>query len=192
MTEKNKNILSVDCDFVKDSRSLVELIKFVLQYIDKIEDTHIVISQKHVDIYYILEPLLKNKKTIDVVSIDHHHDLTYPNFPIDKGLASSNWLGYYLMKPNFIDNAYWLSNYTSDPDAGVKCEDWITITKTFDDIAFDSFDYLFICESPSYATNEFSLCAYRILIEIITRLKNKDKFFFMRPTLLNHKYAFIN
>ena len=84
MTEKNKNILSVDCDFVKDSRSLVELIKFVLQYIDKIEDTHIVISQKHVDIYYILEPLLKNKKTIDVVSIDHHHDLTYPNFPIDK------------------------------------------------------------------------------------------------------------
>ena len=66
------------------------------------------------------------------------------------------------------------------------------LLKHFDDIAFDSFDYLFICESPSYATNEFSLCAYRILIEIITRLKNKDKFFFMKPTLLNHKYAFIN
>ena len=32
MTETNKNILSVDCDFVKDSKSLVELIKFVLQY----------------------------------------------------------------------------------------------------------------------------------------------------------------
>ena len=100
------NILSIDTDYVQSPVSFENLIKFYLNYIENINIKNILFSQAHANIFYILDPLLKQKKTVDLVSIDHHHDIWYHNnqLPINS-FRSSNWLGYYLKIGN------WKTNY---------------------------------------------------------------------------------
>ena len=100
------NILSIDTDYVVSNVHFNNIINYFLNYIDDIELQNIIFSQAHSNIFYILDPIFRNKKSVDIVNIDHHHDLWYPESP-KNSFNSSNWLGFYLEKKNFIDNVYW-------------------------------------------------------------------------------------
>ena len=101
--KKTINVLSIDTDYVRSPVSFENLIKFYLNYIDEINIKNILFSQTHSNFFYILEPLLKQNKTIDLVSVDHHHDIWYKEIPLNS-FDSANWLGHYLQKKNFINN----------------------------------------------------------------------------------------
>ena len=83
-------------------------------------------------IFYTLDPLFKKEQLIDLVTIDHHHDIWYQQVPINS-YNSGNWLGYYLNKKNFINNAYWLANYDSDRN---NHNDLVTITYDINEVKF--------------------------------------------------------
>ena len=185
------NILSIDTDYVQSPVCFENLIKFYLNYIDDVDIKNILFSQAHANIFYILDPLLKQKETIDLVSIYHHHDIWYYNnqLPINS-FKSSNWLGYYLKKKNFIDNIFWLANYDSFREGH---DDMLHITYDIEDIKFKKFDYIFVCNSPCYS-NLLSESAYNTLVSITTHVKNCKKFDFFKPNILNHitQEIFIN
>lgn len=179
----NLNILSIDTDYVQSPVSFENLIKFYLNYIDDINIDNILFSQAHANIFYILEPLLKQKKTIDLVNVDHHHDIWYFNnqVPINS-FMSSNWLGYYLQKKNFINNVFWLANHDSRREGH---DDMLHISYDIEDVKFKNFDYIFVCNSPNYS-NLLSEAAYSTLLNITTHTKNCKKFDFFKPNIVNH------
>jgi len=179
--KKTLNVLSIDTDYVRSPVSFENLIKFYLNYIDDINIKNILFSKAHSNIFYILEPLLKQNKTIDLVSVDHHHDIWYKEIPLNS-FDSANWLGHYLQKKNFINNVFWLANYDSGREGH---DDMLHITYDIEDVKLKNFDYIFVCNSPSYS-NLLSEAAYSTLVNITTHTKNCEKFDFFKSNLINH------
>ena len=181
MTDNTLNVLSIDTDYVQSPRHFNDIIKFFLNYINDLDVKNIVFSQVHANIFYTLDPLCKRKQLIDLVTIDHHHDIWYQQVPINS-YNSGNWLGYYLNKKNFINNAYWLANYDSDRN---NHNDLVTITYDINEVKFKKFDYVFVCNSPNYS-NILSEAAFETLINIVKHTKECEKFNFYKPNLVNH------
>ena len=196
--QKNKiNILSIDTDYVQSPISFNNLIKYFLYHIDKIDIKNILFSQAHANIFYILDPLLKKQEIVDLVTIDHHHDIWYFNdqLPINS-FQSSTWLGYYLRKKNFINNVFWLANYDSIRTGKSGCppiDDAIHIMYDIKDVQFEKFDYIFVCNSPHYS-NSLNESAYETLVNIVMHIKKCKKFDFFKKNILNHitQEVFIN
>lgn len=180
------NVLSIDTDWVTSPYHFTKLFNFYLNYIDKIDLKNICFSQIHANIFHTLEPLYQSKKTIDLISIDHHHDYNLPNGHVPtKSFASHNWLGYYLSKKNFINNVFWLANY--DSQRGLFNDgDILNVTYDIDEVKLDNFDYIFVCNSPSYS-NLISECLFNSLIEVTKSFKKCDKFDFYKPNLITHQ-----
>lgn len=176
-----KSVLSIDCDYITTPEKSVEIVNFFLKHVENIEIKNINFSQIHANIHYILQPLLLNKESIDIVNIDHHHDIYYKEYKED-AFKSSSWLGHYLKYPNFIQNAYWLCNYDS---IKTSPDDLINMTYNINDVDFKRFDYLFVCESPIYCT-PFGSVTYNILFDIVKHTKKINNEDFYKPNILNH------
>tara|TARA_R100001163_G_scaffold65292_2_gene61978 strand:- start:1207 stop:1776 length:570 start_codon:yes stop_codon:yes gene_type:complete len=177
------NVLSIDTDYVRSPQAFNNLIKYFLKYVSDIQIKNFVFSQSHANIFYILEPLLKEKKLIDLVTIDEHHDISYFDNEANESFCSSNWLGYYLKKQNFIDNIYWLTNHDSMKQK--IHADKLYVAYEFEDIFFEKFDFIFVCNSPFYSNVISELC-FQTLINIVTHNKKCQKKDFFKPNLLNH------
>jgi hypothetical protein len=175
------NVLSIDTDYVTSNVHFNNIINYFLNYIDDVELQNIIFSQAHSNIFYILDPIFRDNKSVDIVNIDHHHDIWYPESP-KNSFNSSNWLGFYLEKKKCIDNVYWLANHNSDR---TNHDDWVTITYDIDEVKFSKFDYIFVCNSPNFS-NSLSEAAFSALINIVMHTKKCEKFDFFRPNLANH------
>ena len=180
-TENTPNVLSIETVYIKSPVDFNNVVDFFLNYIDNLDINNIIFSQAHVNIFYTLDPICRKKQLINLVNIDHHHDIWYQEVPLNS-FNSSNWLGYYLNKKDFIDNIYWLANYDSDRN---NHPDLITITYDIKDIKFKKFDYVFVCNSPNYS-NLLSETAFETLINIVKHVKKCKKFDFFKPNLVNH------
>ena len=108
-----KTLLSVDIDWVQNPEQCKKLINTVGPIFKKNEFEKPLFCQTHKEISKIIE---KQSEPIYVVNIDHHHDLQYQNSSISRvGLASGNWLGYYLMQGK-VAGATWICNHNSQMD----------------------------------------------------------------------------
>jgi hypothetical protein len=175
------NVLSIDTDYVTSNVHFNNIINYFLNYVDDVELQNIIFSQAHSNIFYILDPIFRDNKSVDIVNIDHHHDIWYPESP-KNSFNSSNWLGFYLEKKKCIDNVYWLANHNSDR---TNHDDWVTITYDINEVKFSKFDYIFVCNSPNFS-NSLSEAAFSALINIVMHTKKCKKFDFFRPNLANH------
>ena len=162
------NVLSIDTDYVRTHQAFNNLIKYFLKYVSDISIKNFVFSQSHANIFYTLEPLLKEKKLIDLVTIDEHHDISYFDNEPNESFDSTNWLGYYLKKQNFIDN-----------------DEKLYVAYEFEDIFFEKFDFIFVCNSPFHSSVISELC-FQTLINIVTHTKKCQKKDFFKSNLLNH------
>lgn len=191
MIKLTKNILSIDIDYVRSVHDFKNLLKFYIEIIPKIDTKNILFSQIHANIWYVLNPLFMKKEPVNIISIDHHHDIEFED-KVKDGLQSSNWLGYYFQKRNFIQEAYWVNNADSLSYC-VGQDDLLTVTKDLSDVLFNKFDYLFVCESPQYTEkNYLAQMAFETLREITMLLKGENKMFFYKPNILNHVSTTIN
>ena len=77
---------------------------------------------------------------------------------------------------------YWLANYESVKNFPT---DSINVVYNIEEVKFEKFDYIFVCNSPIYS-NVLSESLFNILIEIVKHCKECDKFNFYKPSLLNH------
>lgn len=175
------NVLSIDTDYVTSNVNFDNIINYFFNYIDDVPLKNIVFSQAHSNIFYTLDPIYRKKTSINLVHIDHHHDIWYQTTPYNS-FNSSNWLGYYLNKKNFIENVYWLANHDSNRK---DHDDLVTITYDIDEVKLKKFDYVFVCNSPNYS-NLLSEAAFYTLISIIKHTKKCKKFDFFKTNLVNH------
>tara|TARA_R110002020_G_scaffold327389_2_gene543340 strand:- start:862 stop:1386 length:525 start_codon:yes stop_codon:yes gene_type:complete len=163
-----KTLLSVDIDWVQNPEQCKKLINTVGPIFKKNEFEKPLFCQTHKEISKIIE---KQSEPIYVVNIDHHHDLQYQNSSISRvGLASGNWLGYYLMQGK-VAGATWICNHNSQmdgfsnwSDAKTLEDDMISIDPELATIEKFKYDFIFVCLSPHYLTNNPSAwCAYEAL-----------------------------
>tara|TARA_R100000781_G_scaffold77752_2_gene48119 strand:+ start:584 stop:1168 length:585 start_codon:yes stop_codon:yes gene_type:complete len=187
MQQDKLNILSIDCDYVITTDNLKDLVKMYLKYVDKVDLKQITFSQIHANIFNVLDPLWRKGHTIDIVNIDHHHDIFGLCPTLKNGFNSSNWLGYYMNKPNFIKSAYWLANYESVHQNPTYDDDAIIVSHNIEEVILEKFDYIFVCSSPKFC-NEYGKICYEILVEITKSNKKCDKFDFTKSNILNHEF----
>lgn len=185
--EKKINVLSIDCDYALSVEGVTKVVNFFLKHIEEVDLKKIIFSQIHANIYYTLDPLLQVGNQIDILSIDHHHDVLGAKVGISsQSFESSNWLGYYLSQPGFIQDAYWLCNYDSNKECSVnRYDDVLTVLYDFEDIEINKFDHIFVCISPLTA-NLSSYSLFNVLIEIVKNNKKCEKVDFYRKNILNH------
>lgn len=131
------------------------------------------ISYNHEDIKNVLNPL----SDVTIYTIDHHHDLGYPNpdAPKDEDMpcTCANWADFFF-KNGTIQNYVWLKNSNSDihPE---YIEDKRTEFLDFGEFDVDKmdihFDKLFICLSPEWVPAMYHPLFFTLL-DIINRQKN--------------------
>ena len=162
MTTKKLDILSVDFDWIINSRQQEELLVFLIPIVYSHKD--ITLSYSHDKIY----PLFTHGyDEYNLINIDHHHDFHYgENLHY---LNEGNWL-YHLSNvfKNKI-NYTWISNPNSEHILLKKY-------KNLKSFLFDhnlsyikniDFDKIFLCCSPDYAANPGVITSYKIIERIL-------------------------
>ena len=101
-----KNILSVDLDWIKDTRQAISLISLLMKKLKDCEK--IIFLKEH-------QQLLKYVENFDntIYNIDHHHDFGYDDFIATTEFREGNWL-HFLITNNIIKNYFWINNVGSD------------------------------------------------------------------------------
>lgn len=104
------------------------------------------LSNSHVEAYYFLLRLLNssNKKKVNLVNVDMHHDIINNNEKIDCG----NWIGN-LAKSKMLGNFSWVAKPLSQEMYGLSDDDMVDMKAIFDLSCFVNmnFDAIFICRS---------------------------------------------
>ena len=169
---KNLNILSIDCDWVRDLRTQQDLLSFALPLLSK--NSNIVFDYDHHKIY---SHFLHGYDEYNLYNIDHHHD--YAHLLYDD-LNEGNWL-YHLSNvfPNKI-NYVWINNPESAHPSHFNRQKMNKKLKSYKfdqrltSIPQQTFDKIFICCSPEpeYNTNE-GINTYKIMERIINDKNNK-------------------
>lgn len=108
------------------------------------------------DIYFIknhhsIIPYITNYSNINLINIDHHHDIKYDN---NDNLNCGNWV-FYAYQNNIINNYTWINNKNS---INPICKDWIP----YNNINIQTFnldqiqaDKIIICLSPEWVPEQF-------------------------------------
>tara|TARA_R100000951_G_scaffold34367_1_gene29248 strand:+ start:57 stop:572 length:516 start_codon:yes stop_codon:yes gene_type:complete len=165
-TTKKLNILSIDCDWIKNFKQQEDLLSFIIPLIYSHED--VVLALSHVKIYSLFT---HGYDEYNLINIDHHHDFHYMK-QLDV-LIESNWL-FHLS--NIFKNKIkytWISN----PDSQhIDLNQFKNLKSfTFDHnisyIKEKKFDKIFICCSPDYATHPEVIVSYKIIERIINENK---------------------
>lgn len=138
----------VDADLILYNK-LTEYIIFLLKKINKENIVFIDSHEKVLD--YITEP-------VDVINIDHHHDLGYNEMQREnKKYACANWC-YWGLKDNKIKNLFWIHNNTSDPFEPIKEKFNITEMEDMHNIDLQKIiipEKLILCSSFEWIPDQF-------------------------------------
>lgn len=116
---------------------------------------------------------LKNENNLEIVNIDHHHDLGYDEDDTYEKYTCANW-AYYLFKKGKINNYTWLNNNNSDiipPPRNEHCfskECFCDITETSYINKFGRPDKIFICLSPEWVPEQYHGLFY-LMLDLINK-----------------------
>lgn len=183
------NLVSPSVDGVRDISKLAEdypmlkgcradlghyqrIVEILMNVIYGMKAEDIRISFSHEDIKNVLNGL----SDVTVYTIDHHHDLGYPNFS-DKeeniSCTCANWGDFYL-KNGTIKKLVWLKNNNSEIHQEYECDDRVEHIN-FGDFNFQQnsvhFDKLFMCLSPEWVPEMYHPLFYTLL-DMINNQKN--------------------
>ena len=139
-----KNVLSIDCDWVQNPNQMLELNEFVFNHF-KTAKRIIFIKSHQTIIKYINTPSY-------ICNVDNHHDINYgyANGFINAG----NWVTY-LNQIGLLQNYTWINNTTSE----YLIDDVIDTIRKLNQFDFDinlnyikdiDFEDIFICESLGF------------------------------------------
>ena len=174
MTQGKKlNILSIDCDWVRDMRGQQDLLSFTIPLLFK--NSEIILGDDHQEIY---PHFTHGYDEYNLWNIDHHHDYSYLTF---KELNEGNWL-YHLsnvfsQKINYV----WINNPESEYPRSLSRKQIKEKLKSykFDQrlsfIKQQTFDKIFICCSAECEYNtQLGVSTYKILERIINENKKSN------------------
>lgn len=132
-----------------------KLTLYLLEVIKSLKPEDIRISYNHEDIKY----LLKDLSNVNVINIDHHHDLGYDSDEDLRGCkecSCANWAKYFLDRKN-IATYTWIKNTNSNEKKDMFLQSWSKNLYERELININSLeeflpkiDKLFICLSPEW------------------------------------------
>ena len=163
---KKLNILSIDCDWITNLKQQEELLSFAIPIL--YNHTNIKTAYSHKDIYPLF---VHGYDEYNLINIDHHHDFHY-NKELDI-LTEGNWLFHLSNVFKNKINYTWISN----PNSIYIGLDNLKNLKSFifdnniNYIKQKTFDVIFICCSPDYATTPEVITSYKIMERIIDDIK---------------------
>jgi len=167
MNKKTLNILSIDCDWITNSKQQEELLSFLIPIIYNNKDIHTAYS--HEKIY----PLFSHGyDEYNLINIDHHHDFHYnQNLNI---LNEGNWLFHLSNVFKNKINYTWISNPHSSYLELMEFKNLksFVFDHNINYIKQKKFDKIFICCSPEFAVTPEVITAYKIIERIVNERKN--------------------
>jgi len=117
-------------------------------------DIYVAFSHKNIGEF------LKNENDLEIVNIDHHHDLGYDETELFETCTCANWV-YYFFKQGKIKSYLWLNNSNSGIIPPPRAEDCFS-SEYFCNIEEDEFinrfgkpDKIFICLSPEWVPEQY-------------------------------------
>lgn len=138
---------------LKHYQKLVNLLLYLSKGINY-NDIYVAFSHENIGEF------LKNENDLEVVNIDHHHDLGYDEKELFEKCTCANW-AYYFFKQNKIKSYTWLNNANSDIIPPPKQENCFS-TEEFCDITelnyiekFGKPDKIFLCLSPEWVPEHY-------------------------------------
>lgn len=138
---KNPQLILSQADLIHYKR-LTILITQIISYLEK---DSIIFIENHGLAY----DFIKNNNNIDLINIDHHHDIGYPNSEEDK-VTCANWIEF-LNKEGKINSYIWLNNDTSIDciiDTNLKYKNFLLKDYNLSDIG--KIDKLILCLSEPW------------------------------------------
>ena len=149
-----------------------KLVNILLEVSQNIEYQNIYVAYSHDSIL----DFLKNDSDLELVNIDHHHDLGYDEKNNFEKATYANWV-YYLFKQGKIKKYTWLQNVNSGimpPDKEENCffhEFFYNITKDNYIEQFGYPDKIFICLSPEWVP-EHCFPLFCTLLDVLNKQNN--------------------
>ena len=146
-----------------------KLVNLIMQLSKGIKYSNICVSFSHEHI----GKFLKDEDNLEIVNIDHHHDLGYDENEDFSKCHCANW-AYYLFKQGKIINYTWLNNDNSDiipPLRNESCfstDYFYNITETTYIDRFGQPDKIFICLSPEWVPKQYHALFY-LMLDLINR-----------------------
>lgn len=139
-----RNILSIDCDWVKNSQQLILLNEFVFNKFIEVENI-VFLKNHHQIVNYIDTP-------VNIFNIDHHHDINYDH--LNKFVNPGNWVQV-LIQANYLKSYTWIHNSNSDMLFDnithiIRDLEGFSYSIDLEDIKDIKYDKIFICESFGY------------------------------------------
>ena len=132
------------------------MINLILELSKDISYSNICVAFSHEHI----GQFLKNDKDLEIINIDHHHDLGYDEDDPYEKCTCANW-AYYLFKQGKLDKYIWLNNNNSDiippprHEANFFSEFFCDINETSYINRFGRPDKIFICLSPEWVPSQY-------------------------------------
>ena len=132
------------------------MINLILELSKDISYSNICVAFSHEHI----GQFLKNDKDLEIINIDHHHDLGYDEDDSYEKCTCANW-AYYLFKQGKLDKYIWLNNNNSDimppprHEANFFSELFCDINETSYINRFGRPDKIFICLSPEWVPSQY-------------------------------------
>jgi|TARA_R100001460_G_scaffold86484_1_gene127965 hypothetical protein len=165
MTDKKLDILSVDFDWIENSRQQEELLTFLIPLIYDHKD--ITMAYMHEKIFSLIS---HGYDEYNIINIDHHHDFCYREMNV---LNEGNWLFHACNVFKNKINYTWISNPTSEHKYYMQYKEFDNLKSyTFDHninyIKQKKFDKIFMCCSPSTTTSPEAITAYKIAEKLVT------------------------
>ena len=154
-----------------------KLTEWLLKWIPMINSSNIYFIESHEQIMNFIP---QTKEEINLINIDHHHDLGYaPPEELDKQcLTCGNW-GRHLLKNNLIKNYTWIKNGNSR-----KCfnKEYDFNSKNFYDFDFSYLkpDMIIICLSAPWVPEQY-YPLYNLWISMASKL-NHTQYFLIENT----------
>jgi hypothetical protein len=157
---KKLDILSIDFDWITNARQQQELLTFIIPMLQNHSD--ITLALTHDKIY----PLFGHGyDEYNLINIDHHHDFLYETYDLDE----SNWL--YHLSNVFCNkiNYTWVCNPNSQhyPIKKMKNLKSFNFDHNLSFIKQKTFDKIFLCCSPDYATCPEVSTSYKTIEKIL-------------------------
>lgn len=133
-----------------------KLVNLLLTLSKNISYTNICIAYSH----EYIGKFLKNDTDLEIVNIDHHHDLGYDENDPFENCTCANW-AYYLFKQGQLKKYTWLNNNNSSimpPPRTEECfsAEWFCDTTDLSYINHFGYpDKIFICLSPEWVPEQY-------------------------------------
>lgn len=114
-----------------DYRHYQNLFNYIVSLLPKLKKENIYIIENHGKLF----DYIPKNEYIDLINIDHHHDVTYPNGPQDK-VTCANWVKC-IADIGLLHSYTWVKNNNSE-SGGEVCKPYINNTYDFQELFGDN------------------------------------------------------